>query len=633
MTTVNLPRHLLQSVEKPARYTGGEWNSVQKTVPDAAAQALRPFLRFAFCFPDVYEIGMSNLALRILYHLINERPDAWCERVFAPWTDMAAGMRRLGLPLFSLESRTPVREFDIVGFTLQYELCYTTVLDMLDLAGIPLHSAERTATDPLVIAGGPVAFNAEPMADYFDLILIGEGEEMINELLDCYSAWKTGGSSSREALLLAAARIEGVYVPSFYDVTWQDDGTIAQIRPNRPGVPAQVRKRIVLDMDQAYFPTRNLVPNTEIVHDRMFLELFRGCTRGCRFCQAGMIYRPVREKSPDRLLEQARALEAATGYDEIGMLSLSTSDYSALAELTTGLLDELTPHHTSLSLPSLRLDNFSLELMEKASRTRKSGLTFAPEAGTQRMRDVINKNITEDDLLRAMELALRGGWSGAKLYFMLGLPTETLADVEGIAHLVKAIEARYNALPRQQRPRRLEITVSTAMFIPKPFTPFQWVAQADLATMRQHQIHLKELMRSRAIKYHWHEPKTSYMEAVLARGDRRLGPVILAAWQQGACFDAWDECFKLDRWLDCLAAAGLDPAFYANRIRTRDEIFPWAHIDCGVSEDFLWQEYQQALAAATTPECRVACSACGAQCFGGGVCFGESASHSSPAGS
>jgi radical SAM family uncharacterized protein len=628
MTTVNLPHHLLQSVEKPARYTGGEWNSVQKIMPDAAAQALRPFLRFAFCFPDTYEIGMSNLALRILYHLVNERPDAWCERVFAPWTDMADGMRRLGLPLFSLESRTPVSEFDIVGFTLQYELCYTTVLEMLDLAGIPLRSADRIESHPLVIAGGPVTFNIEPMADFFDIVMIGEGEEMLGELLDCYSTWKAGGKQSKAEFLLQAAQIEGVYVPSFYDVTYHEDGTVATIKPNRPGVPAKVRKRIVMNLDAAYFPTQGIVPNTEIVHDRIFLELFRGCTRGCRFCQAGMIYRPVREKSTETLVAQALELEKATGYDEVGMLSLSTSDYSALSELTDDLLGALTPHHTSISLPSLRLDNFSLELMEKASRTRKGGLTFAPEAGTQRLRDVINKNITEDDLLNAMELALRGGWSGAKLYFMLGLPTETLEDVEGIARLVKAIEARYNALPRFERPRKLELSVSTAMFIPKPFTPFQWVAQADIDTLRQHQIHLKDLMRSRSVKYNWHEPKVSYLEAVLARGDRRLGPVIQAAWNKGARFDAWDELFKLDIWLESLAEAGLDPAFYSRRERPRDEVFPWDHIDCGVSREFLWNEYQQALAAATTPECRVTCSACGAQSFGGGVCFGESAASS-----
>ena len=623
MTTVQIPRHVLNAVAKPARYAGGEWNSVLKQ-----ANAGEPDLvRFAFCFPDTYEIGMSNLALRILYDLLNKRPDTWCERFFAPWTDMEKQMRELKLPLFSLESRTPLAEFDLIGFSLQVELAFTNVLNMLDLGGVPLLAADRGAGDPLVIAGGPVAFNIEPMADFFDLVLIGEGEESLNELMDLYRAWQLAGKADRTSFLLQAARIEGVYVPSFYTVTYHDDGTVAAIQPNRPGVPATVRKRIVRDLDNASYPTETLVPNTEIVHDRMFLEVFRGCPRGCRFCQAGMVYRPVREKSAATLTAQACRMEQSTGYDEIGLLSLSTSDYSDLGNLTDCLLAELTPHQTSLSLPSLRLDSFSLALMEKAHQTRKSGLTFAPEAGTQRLRDVINKNITEEDLLNAMRLAFQGGWNGAKLYFMLGLPTETAADVAGIADLVRAIEDLYYSLPRDQRPRRLEMTVSTALFIPKPFTPFQWAPQAEGETLRERTQQLRGLLRSRNVKYQWHDLATSQLEAILARGDRRLGPVILAAWRRGRTFDAWDECFDYAVWLDCLAAAGLDPAFYANRERPLTEIFPWSHLDCGVRTDYLQDEYRKSLAGLTTPQCRLACGACGAQDFEGGICHGQQAAN------
>lgn len=615
MTKVNIPRHVLLSVQKPARYTGGELNSIVK------AEDTR-YSRFAFCFPDTYEIGMSHLGMKILYHMLNERSDTYCERCYMPWTDMQSLMIESDIPLFSIETRTPLHEFDIVGFTLQYEMCYSNVLHMLELGRIPLYTSERGADDPLVIAGGPCAFNIEPMAEFFDAVFIGESEEQLSLFMDLYTRHKNEDNFSREMFLLQAVQeVPGLYVPSFYDVAYNEDGTVQSVLPNREGVPSVVTKAIVMDPDKAYYPRKFIVPNTEVVHDRVSLELFRGCTRGCRFCQAGFITRPVRERSPQTLLSIALEAQAATGYDEIGMLSLSTGDYTRFKELAVPLLCGLENSHASLSLPSMRVDSFSLEIMEQASTTRKSGLTFAPEAGSQRLRDVINKNISGNDLIESMRLAYEGGWNGAKLYFMMGLPTETMEDVEGIAKLSKEIEHLYFTIPADKRKRKLEITVSTAMFIPKPFTPFQWEPQDTIESLTSKQQQLREMLRSRFIKFQWHGSRSSLWEAVLARGDRRLGKVIYKAFRQGCGFDAWDDHFKFETYIKCMAEEGLAVEFYANRRRPFEEIFPWNHIDCGVTKQYLIDENIKAHTQNVTPDCRTECSTCGAACFGGGVCY------------
>ncbi|HHX38130.1 MAG TPA: TIGR03960 family B12-binding radical SAM protein [Clostridiaceae bacterium] len=614
MSNVQLSHALLRSVEKPARYVGGEINSVYK---DTGANPVR----FGFCFPDTYEIGMSNMALRILYGILNARQDVWCERVFAPWVDMEKAMRSQGLPLFTIESRTPVGELDVLGFTLQYELSYSNVLNMLDLGNIPLYSSERKELFPLVCAGGPIAYCCEPIADFLDFVMVGDGEGLIDEVMDVIAAAKANPTTTKKDVLVELCGIQGIYVPSFYDVTYKEDGTIETIRPNHPAAPAKIVKHIVRDLDSVPFPTQMIVPNTEIVHDRMFLEVFRGCPRGCRFCQAGQLYRPVREKLPATLLRDAIAMTNSSGYDELGLLSLSTSDYSCLGPLTDDLLEHLASDRVSLSLPSLRLDSFSMELMERVSCGRRSGLTFAPEAGTQRLRDVINKGITEEDLLTAAATAFKGGYAGVKLYFMLGLPTETRAEVQGIADLAhKVAEVHRQTVPTHGKRRRLNMVVSTSMFIPKPFTPFQWAAQDTLKQMFEKQDLLKESIKTGGVRYNWHDAAVSRWEGVLARGDRRLAPVLVRGVQAGQTFDAWDECFDSNIWLEAMAAEGLDPDFYTTRTRSKDEFFPWDHIDCGVTRQFLWREWEKAQRAELTQECRTACHACGAQRFNCGIC-------------
>lgn len=602
---------LFSKVQKPGRYTGGELNSVVKDKEKVG-------IRFAFCFPDLYEVGMSHLGMKLLYGLYNEQPDVWCERVFAPDTDMEALMRENGIPLFALESRDPIRDFDFIGFTLQYEMSYTAVLHMLELAGVPLHAAERGDDCPLVIGGGPCACNPEPLADFFDLFTLGEGEEVSLELLELYRRHKAAGFR-RAAFLREAAAIEGVYVPSLYDVTYREDGTVEAVRP-RDGAPATVRKRILTDMDAAYYPKSFVVPFLDIVHDRAMSEIFRGCIRGCRFCQAGFIYRPVREKSPAVINAQSRALCESTGYEEFSLSSLSTSDYSRLEELLPALLDWAEKEHTNISLPSLRVDGFSEELANQLNVLRRSGLTFAPEAGTQRLRDAINKNVTEEEILDTCGKAFAGGWTAVKLYFMMGLPTETMEDVAGIAELGQKIVNRFYANPDKPKGKGVTVSISAACFVPKPFTPFQWEPQDTMEMLHEKQRHLVSSVTTKKISLSWHDATTSFLEAVFARGDRRLGAVIEEAHRRGCTMDSWSEHFDFDKWMEVFHDVGLDPAFYANRRRDYDEVLPWDHLDYGVTKAFLKKESEKARQSVTTPNCRQACSGCGAACWKGGVC-------------
>ncbi|MDD4335156.1 MAG: TIGR03960 family B12-binding radical SAM protein [Desulfotomaculaceae bacterium] len=594
--------HILSQVKKPARYTGGEWNSIRKDWD-------RTEIKTVFAFPDVYEVGMSHLGLHILYDIVNSRRDATMERVFAPWPDMAGQMRDNNLPLFALESQRPIKHFDIVAFTLQYEMSFSNILYMLDLAGIPLLSSQRNEGDPLVIAGGPCAFNPEPIADFIDLFVIGEGEDVINELLDLLLAGKQKKLKKNE-LLLKAVEIPGIYVPSFYEVSYGADGAFLGIRPAHPDVPERVTKRVVKDLDAAPFPLKPVVPITAAVHDRMMIEVFRGCTRGCRFCQAGIIYRPVREKKPETVLRQAAELVNNTGFDEVSLSSLSTSDYTPVLDVIKAITNEHAGRGVNVSLPSLRADQFSMELAREVQRVRRSSLTFAPEAGTQRLRDVINKGVTEDDLMGAAGAAFKEGWQAIKLYFMIGLPTETDDDVAGIARLAGEVLAlgRKSGVPR----KRLKVTVSVSSFIPKPHTVFQWEPQELLGSLRSKQDALSSQTRERGLVLNYHDANLSFIEAVFARGDRRLGNVLIKAFELGCRFDGWSEYFNIKLWLEAFRLAGIDPEAYAYRRFSYDDPLPWSHIDTGVSRQYLVLEHKRAMAGAVTPDCRSGnCPGCG----------------------
>ena len=617
MRKLALSDEILLQIDKAARYIGGEVNSVMKDKDQVD-------IRFCMAFPDVYEIGMSNLGMMILYDMFNKREDVWCERLFSPWTDLDKIMREQHIPLFALESQEPVKDFDFLGITMGYEMCYTNVLQLLDLSGIPLKAADRTEEDPIVIGGGACAYNPEPMAPFFDLIYIGEGETSYDTLFDAYKANRAAGGT-REDFLLAAAKVPGIYVPAFYDVSYNEDGTIASFAPGRPGVPEKVDKQLVLDMENGYDRLESpVVPFIKATQDRVTLEIQRGCIRGCRFCQAGMIYRPTRERNVETLKESARTMLQRTGHEEISLSSLSSSDYSELKELVTFLIDEFDGKAVNISLPSLRIDAFALDVMSKVQDVKKGSLTFAPEAGTQRLRNVINKGLTEEDILYGAGQAFEGGWNKVKLYFMLGLPTETEDDMKGIAHLAEKIAERYYEIPKDQRNGKVQISVSTSFFVPKPFTPFQWASMFREEDFIEKAKVLKEEIRAqlnqKSIRYHWHEPDVTVLEGFLARGDRRCADVILSAYQKGALYDAWSETFRYDLWKEAFRETGVSLEFYTMRERSTEEILPWDFIDAGVSKDFLKREWKNAREEKVTPNCRQQCSGCGARKYKGGVC-------------
>lgn len=606
---------ILQEVQKPGRYVGGELNSVIK-------DKNKVDVRYAFCFPDTYEIGMSHLGMKILYSVVNRLDSAWCERVFAPDVDMEEKMRENDIRLWALESGDPLDEFDMLGFTLQYELSYSNILNMLDLAGIPLYSKDRTELAPLVVAGGPCACNGEPIADFIDIFMLGDGEETTVQLVDLIRKHKKLGSPKIE-LLREVAQLKGFYVPAFYDVEYKEDGTIKSVT-NKETAPEKAVKAIVEDMDKVYYPESFVVPSIEVVHDRVTAEIFRGCIRGCRFCQAGFLYRPIREKSPEVVEEQCRTLCESTGYDEISLCSLSTSDYTGLQPLLTSMLKWTTEENINVALPSLRVDNFSDELMEKLTEVRRSSLTFAPEAGTQRLRDAINKNVTYDDVMKTVNMAFSGGWTAVKLYFMIGLPTETLEDVAGIARLGQQVVDEFYRNPDRPKGKGVQVSISASSFVPKPFTPFQWEPQDTMEQLEEKQKHLYASVTTKKIRISTHLTPTSFLEGVFARGDRRLSKVLELAWKKGCKFDSWDDHFDFDKWMEAFDEAGLDPSFYANRRRDFDEILPWDHLDYGISKKFLMNENKKAHESVTTPHCRIKCAGCGANRLNGGKCDARS---------